>query len=145
MPINIPCKFYGQKYKKTSYETQINMHLRIRSHSITNKVRRVPHYLWIQGWNNIKGAAPSSHLFNSNGQIRYYNVFVNFNCNNNIVWAEKTIYGHPLLAVLIEVNTQNILDISQAQTLCRSTLGVIKRFQYVYKTTNRRVPRHVLL
>ena len=57
----------------------------------------------------------------------------------------KTIYGHPLLAVLIEVNTQNILDISQAQTLCRSTLGVIKRFQYVYKTTNRRVPRHVLL
>ena len=57
----------------------------------------------------------------------------------------KTIYEHPLLAVLIEVNTQNILDISQAQTLCRSTLGVIKRFQYVYKTTNRRVPRHVLL
>ena len=58
---------------------------------------------------------------------------------------KKTIYVHPLLAVLIEVNTQNILDISQAQTLCRSTLGVIKRFQYVYKTTNRRVPRHVLL
>ena len=145
MPINIPCKFYGQKYKKTSYETQINMHLRIRSHSITNKVRRVPHYLWIQGWNNIKGAAPSSHLFNSNGQIRYYNVFANFNCNDYIVWFENTIHGLLLLAVLIEVNTQNILDISQAQTLCRSTLGVIKRFQYVYKTTNRRVPRHVLL
>ena len=69
----------------------------------------------------------------------------NFNCNKHIVWFDKTIYEHPLLAVLIEVNTQNILDISQAQTLCRSTLGVIKRFQYVYKTTNRRVPRHVLL